>query len=294
MRISIVTPSFSQGRFIERTLLSVASQGVEELEHLVMDGGSRDETVAILRRFQPPVRWVSEPDKGQTDALNKGVMSSTGEIIGWLNSDDIYYSGALERVLKVFDANPDIDIVYGRADHIDLDDHAFEEYPTEPYDPVRLQDTCFICQPALFLRRRVVEQYGLPDDTLHYCMDYEYWLRLGMRGARFLYLDEKLAGSRLYGENKTLGARVAVHVEINDVMRRTFGRVPDRWIFNYAHAMVEPLVDRASSPRRFVVCLLMHSLRAALRWNRSLTPGMWRVMAQWGHGLLPGRAGVSA
>jgi glycosyltransferase involved in cell wall biosynthesis len=282
VKVSIVTPSFNQGRFIERTIRSVAMQDVPELEHVVMDGGSTDETRAVLERYAASVRWVSEKDRGQADALNKGIRATDGEIIGWLNSDDLYYPGAIAQVLAVFAANPDVDVVYGMADHIDVEDRAFEAYPTEPWDLERLKERCFICQPALFIRRRVVEQYGLPDESLNYCMDYEYWLRLGKRGARFHYLEAKLAGSRMYAENKTLGAREAVHREINDMMYRLFGRVPDRWLFNYAHAVVEQRVDRARSPLRFVLCLALHSTLAALRWNRSVSPIMRALLAKRG------------
>lgn len=281
MRISIITPSFNQGRFIERTLRSVSEQGIEGLEHLVMDGGSKDETVAVLRDFRPSVKWVSEPDRGQTDALNKGILASQGEIIGWLNSDDVYYPGALRRVLEVFDEHPEIDVVYGMADHIDIDDYAFEEYPTEPWDMARLQDTCFICQPALFLRRRVIDTQGLPDERLQYCMDYEYWVRLGLGGAEFLYIPHKLAGSRLYSENKTLGARIAVHREINAMLKGILGKVPDRWLFNYAHAVVEPRIDRGAHPRRFLLSVMWHACIASLRWNRGISRNMRDLIRDW-------------
>jgi glycosyltransferase involved in cell wall biosynthesis len=275
MKISIITPSYNQGVFIERTLQSVAMQrdalpdGVE-LEHVVFDGGSTDSTVDVLKRFSPPVRWVSEKDRGQTDAVNKGIRATDGEIVGWLNSDDIYYDGALASVLAYFDAHPDVDMVYGMADHIDQQDHAFEAYPTEPWDFERMIQTCFICQPALFFRRRVFERYGLLNESLHYCMDYEYWLRLGKAGARFAYLEQKLAGSRLYADNKTLGARVKVHAEINDMFKAKFGRVPRRWIANYAHAVVENKIVRARQPRRFLFMLMLWSQWAAFHWNREV------------------------
>jgi glycosyltransferase involved in cell wall biosynthesis len=281
MKVSIVTPSYNQGQCIERTLQSVASQAGAEIEHVVFDGGSTDNTVEILKRFSPPVRWVSKKDKGQSDAVNKGVRATDGEIIGWLNSDDIYYPGTIARVVAFFETNPEIDVVYGMADHIDREDHAFEPYPTEPWDLERLKETCFICQPALFFRRRIVQKHGLLDESLNYCMDYEYWLRLGKAGARFAYLEERLAGSRLYAENKTLGERVKVHREINDMLKKILGRVPDRWLFNYAHAVVESKINRSARPRSFMMFLLASSINAAWRWNGKVTENMMHSLIQW-------------
>jgi glycosyltransferase involved in cell wall biosynthesis len=274
MKVSVVTPSFNQGEFIKRTLQSVAIQVGADIEHLVFDGGSTDDTADVLRQFGNGVRWVSERDKGQADAVNKGIRASDGEIIGWLNSDDIYYPGAVARVTGYFETHPDIDVVYGMADHIDRSDHAFEAYPTEPWDIKRLRDTCIISQPAAFFRRRVVAKYGLLDERLQFCMDYEYWLRLAKLGASFGYLEEKLAGSRLYAENKTLGSRLKVHAEINDMQKSLFGSVPDRWIWNYAHAAVDDRVDRRRSPRWFGVRLLTATIKAAWRWNGRLSPQM--------------------
>ena len=276
MKVSIVTPSFNQGQFILRTLESVASQSGAEIEHVVFDGGSTDETVNILKGFKPPVRWVSRRDKGQTDAVNQGIRATAGEIIGWLNSDDVYYPGAIEKIVMFFEMHPEVDVVYGLADHIGLDDLPFEEYPTEEWNFERLKDTCIICQPSLFLRRRVVEKHGLLDESLQYCMDYAYWLRLGKEGVRFSLLNEKIAGSRLYAENKTLGARVKVHAEINSMMRKLLGRVPDRWLMNYAHAIVEQRIDRNAEPRRFVLNVGINFLWAALKWNYSISRDTFR------------------
>jgi glycosyltransferase involved in cell wall biosynthesis len=239
MKVSVITPSFNQGIFIERTLQSVATQTGAEIEHMVIDGGSTDSTVDILKHFNPPVRWISEKDNGQADAVNKGIRDTDGEIVGWLNSDDIYYPQAIERVVDFFKANPDIDVIYGMADHIDIHDKVIEPYPTEPWDFERLKTFCFICQPALFFRRRVVQQYGLLDDSLHYCMDFEYWLRIGKQGARFAYLHQKLAGSRLYSQNKTMRARLQVHQEVIDMLKRTVGHVPVKWRLAYAYFAVK-------------------------------------------------------
>ncbi len=290
MKISVVTPSLNQGQFIEHTLRSVADQTGGQIEHIVLDGGSTDNTIEVLRRFRPPLRWVSEDDGGQAEAVNKGIRATTGEIIGWLNSDDVYYPGAMGRVVAAFDANPDIDVVYGMADHVDYDGNPFETYPTEAWDLERLKERCFICQPAAFFRRRVVERHGLLDESLHYCMDYEYWLRLGRAGARFLYLEEKLAGSRLYAENKTLGARVRVHREINDMLRSMLGRVPDRWLENYAHAVVGEHMSPAENRRWFIVRLIASSIWAAYKWNRRVSYKMTRRAAAWARTTLQDRS----
>lgn len=273
MKVSVVTPSYNQAAFLERTLRSVASQSGVDLEHRVFDGGSTDGSVAILERFTGAVRWTSGPDAGQADAVNKAIADTSGDVIAWINSDDIYYPGALASVAEAFQRHPEADVVYGRADHIDAQDRVIEPYPTEPWNLERLAERCFICQPAAFFHRRVVERFGALDASLRYCMDYEYWLRLGRGGARFVFLDEKLAGSRLHGDTKTLGQRLPVHAEINEMLKRVLGRVPDRWLINYAFAHADSGGSTGSRRLR----ALAASLAASWRWNRSLPgPGYWR------------------
>ena len=281
LTVSAVTPSYNQGRFIGRTIDSVLSQGVPDLEYVVMDGGSTDATVSVLESYGDRLRYRSERDKGQPDAVNKGMAETTGEIIAWLNSDDVYTPGALQAVLEVFEKNPEVDVVYGDADHIDVNDAFIEAYPAEPFDLTRLKERCIICQPAAFFRRRVVERFGNLDLRWQYTLDYEFWLRLAKGGAVFSYLPRKLAGSRFYPQTKTSGAKLTVHGEINDMMLFTFGRVPERWLFNYAHALVREKWQMADASLLFTPAVALASVMASLRWNRTLSPTVLRTTASW-------------
>ena len=279
--ISVITPSYNQGAFIERTIQSVLAQKIPGLEYTVVDGQSSDETVSILRQYSAQLHWVSEKDNGQADAVNKGIRSTSGEIIGWLNSDDIYYPGAIGKVIAYFKKHPDAAVIYGNANHIDADDNVLEPYPTESWNLPRLHDICFLCQPAVFFRRRVIEVHGALNSQLQYCMDYEFWLRLGQKGVRFDYLPDLLAGSRLHPATKTLGSRVQAHREINDMLRQRAGRVPHRWLYNYAHAVLDDKGVSRARKLRFAVGLCTHSNLASLRWNRRLSSEMLKTTAGW-------------
>lgn len=278
--LCVVTPSFNQGRFIGRTVDAVLSQGIEDLDYVVMDGGSTDETVTILDGYGSRLRYVSEPDGGQAQAVNKGVAATSGEIIAWINSDDVYYPGALGAVREFFAARPEVDVVYGLAEHIDVEDRFIEAYPTEPFDIERLREVCFICQPAAFFRRRAVERFGPLDEGRRYCMDYELWLRWAKAGAVFAHLPRRLAGSRFYAQTKTLGATVAVHEEICAMMVDLFGRAPERWIFNLAHARLRDR-GRTDGSAGFTPALCLEAARASLAYNRGLSFSLLKTMASW-------------
>lgn len=281
--ISIITASYNQGQFIQRTIESVLDQGVEGLEYVVMDGGSSDQTLDILKQYNGRLTWVSEADKGQADAINKGFQATSGEIFGWLNSDDIYYPGALSAVQNYFAAHPEVMALYGDGHHIDAAENIIEPYYTEDWDFERLKEVCYLCQPAVFLRREVFEQYGLLNTDLNFCMDYEYWLRVG-RHQPFARLNKLLAGSRLHDETKTLGQRVTFHREIIEMMKARIGYPPARWIFNYAHAVIDSWGwqrETAGQRVRYISSLIVLSSLAFLRWQHTIPREGLATMYEW-------------
>jgi hypothetical protein len=281
--ISIVTASYNQGQFIERTIDSVLSQEVEGLEYVVMDGGSTDQTLDILRGYDGRLAWVSELDKGQADAINKGFRATSGEIFGWLNSDDIYYPGALAAVQDYFAAHPEVMVLYGDGHHIDAGDNFMELYYTEDWNFERLKEVCYLCQPTVFLRRSVMEQYGPLNTRLNFCMDYEYWLRVG-QDMPFVRLPKVLAGSRLHDETKTLGQRVTFHREIIEMMKQQVGQPPARWIFNYAHAVIDSWGwqrETAAQRVRYISFLILLSSLSFLRWQYYIPRQGLATMWEW-------------
>ena len=187
--VTIVTPSYNQGRFIEETILSVLNQDYPRIEYIIMDGGSTDQTLDILRKYTGRLTWHSEKDNGQSDAINKGLRLAKGEILAYLNSDDTYLPGAITRAVRYLTAkNPDSPLVYGEGYHITAEGTIIERYPTEPFDFQHLAETCFICQPTTFWKRDVMETIGLFDENLHYAMDYDYWIRVAKHYGTLGYL----------------------------------------------------------------------------------------------------------
>ncbi len=259
LTISIITPSYNQGSFIEKTIQSVLNQDVNNIEHVIVDGGSTDETIQILHKYQPHLRWISEKDKGQADAVNKGLRMTSGDIIGWLNSDDIYYPNTIQLVRDFFEANPDVDVVYGKANEIDSQGQLLQHYPTHFWDLEQLKVHCFISQPATFFRRRVVMQHGLLDAGLHFCLDYEYWLRLGLKQAKFAYLPQILAGSRIHSETKSTRFYLEAHFEAINMLQKKLGYIPSDWIVNYSSAKTK-MQEHLNFPNPFFIAAVWLNL----------------------------------
>lgn len=279
--VTVVTPSFNHGRFIRETIESVLTQSYPRIEYLVVDGGSTDETVAILRSYGDRVVWVSEPDRGQTDAINKGWRRARGTILAYLNSDDMYLPGAVEKAVACLRAHPDAGAVYGEGYHVDETGRVIGRYPTEPFDMARLTQTCFICQPTVFLRREMVERVGYLDNSLRYCMDYDLWIRLA-RVSRFAYLPDYLASTRLHAQAKTLDQRGPFHAEILRTVHGHFGRVPPQWVYGYAHAVLRGRRrDTWWADVSFGLRLLGLSLATFVRYRSPVPRSEWRLWAHW-------------
>lgn len=207
--ISIITPSFNQGSFIEETILSVLSQDYPDLEYLIMDGGSSDSTLSVLKKYSGKLAWLSETDHGQTDAINKGLRRATGAIVGYLNGDDLLLPGALRKVAEAFIAEPQTWWVTGKCRIVDEENNEIRRAITVYKNTLlhvrsfsSLLMTNYISQPATFWRREALESIGYLDEGLRYVMDYEYWLRLYSKSPP-VFIPEYLAAFKIHRNSKT-------------------------------------------------------------------------------------------
>jgi glycosyltransferase involved in cell wall biosynthesis len=222
--VSIVTPSYCQGRFIRDTIESVVGQDYPHIEHLIVDGGSTDETAEVAAEYGSQVTWISEKDRGQSDAINKGFRMARGEILCWVNSDDLLLPRAVSRAMAAFEQNADLDAVYGDAYRIDAGGEVLGEFPKAgPFNLWKLiYYSDYIVQPTVFMRRRVLDEVGYLDESLNWGMDWDLFIRLGKRG-RIAYIPELQASQREYDETKTASGGLPRLRELARIMRR-YGR----------------------------------------------------------------------
>lgn len=201
-RISIVTPSLNQAKYIEETIRSVLLQGYPNLEYIIMDGGSMDGSLEIIKKYEPWLAlWVSEKDEGQSHAINKGFLSSTGDILAWLNSDDKYAPDAFRKVGLYFSQNANCKCLYSNLKVIDAENQEIGIWYARPASLESIYLENGIPQPTVFLRREILDKIGLLQEGLHYAMDMEYWIRIAKEYS-FCFLDEILAEFRRYPHSK--------------------------------------------------------------------------------------------
>lgn len=220
-KISIVTPSYNQGQFLEETIQSVLNQNYPDLEYFVIDGGSTDNSVDIIKKYQDQITyWVSEPDRGQSDAINKGFRRSTGEIVAWLCSDDTYFPGALKSAGTFFSKHPEVDVVYGDVAAIDEKSRIFAATRSLNFSLLGLLSRSgSISQSASFFRRKILDQVGFIDESMDYCMDYEFYLRAAIARFNFQRIPKTLATYRYHSASKTVTG-TSVHNKHNEAMER--------------------------------------------------------------------------
>jgi glycosyltransferase involved in cell wall biosynthesis len=223
--VSIVTPSFNQGKFLEETIKSIIDQGYKNIEYIIIDGASRDNSVEIIKNYQTHLAyWESLPDKGQKDAINKGFNRAHGQIFAWLNSDDILYPHAVSEAVNFLVNNPDVGLVYGDANLINADGEKIGIFPAAQtnYEKLR-RGYVHIPQQAAFFRAELWKKVGPLDVSFNFAMDYDLWVRLA-RESFIQYLPKLWAAFRLYGETKTINQDDQCWPEMLRVHYRDGGR----------------------------------------------------------------------
>lgn len=233
--VSIVTPSYNQGRFIKKTIDSVLSQDYSNIEYIIMDGVSTDETIDILKSYDNRFKWISQKDNGQTDAINRGLMIGKGEIVTWLNSDDTYEAGAISRIVKFFNENPEAKFVHGNGNYIDVNDKFIERYPSEKCSFERFHRSCPVCQPAAFWKKEIMNDIGYLNEKWNYGMDYDYWIRIS-RKYELYFIEDYLANTRVHPDAKTFNDPTKPNLESMEIIDSHYETVSSDWIYAYAHA----------------------------------------------------------
>jgi glycosyltransferase involved in cell wall biosynthesis len=244
-RVTIVTPSFNQAQYLEATIQSVLSQDYPEIEYFIMDGGSTDGSVEIIRKYADRLAgWVSEKDKGQTDAINKGFARASGDVLAWLNSDDTYQPGAVRQAVELLTQHPEISMIYGDCNYIDETGRVIGRFPAAQTDYPRLrQGYVHIPQQASFFRAELVRRVGPLDPSFYFAMDYDLWVRLA-KIAPPLYVPRLWANFRLHRDAKTISADDRCWPEMLKVHYREGGSILSVIVAKYyVRKVVSPLIN---------------------------------------------------
>jgi len=202
--VSIITPSYNSGKFIEETILSIINQSYKRIEYIIIDGKSTDNTIDIIKKYEKICSFRSESDFGQSEAINKGWLSAKGDILAYINADDTYFQETVEIVVNYFRQNPDVMMIYGDFSIIDINSKKILFVKSEQFDLKKL--IClnnFIGQPTVFFRKEIIKKIGLLDTNLHYVMDLDFWIRIGSR-YKIVYIPKNLANFRIHAKSKTI------------------------------------------------------------------------------------------
>ena len=249
-RVSVITPSFNQARYLPAAIESVLSQDYPHIEYGVVDGGSTDGSREILEASGGRLSWwVSEPDAGQTQAINKGFARASGDVFAWLNSDDVYYPGAVREAVDFLTSHPEVGMVYGDADYIDASGATLGRFPAARTDYRKLRrGYVHIPQQAAFFRARLWKMVGPLDESFHFAMDYDLWVRIAAVSP-IAYHPRRWAGFRLHEEGKTLTATYQAWPEMIRVHRRDGGGWLSPITVKYlVRRLVDPLWSRRLRP----------------------------------------------
>jgi glycosyltransferase involved in cell wall biosynthesis len=226
MKISIVTPSYNQGRFLRETMESVLKQDVPELEYIVLDGGSQDESLEVIKEFAPSLAyWRSAPDNGQAAAIHEGFLVSSGDILAWLNADDVFMPGALRHVLQIFQENPERRFLYGGCELIDVNGRRIKSLREPCYkNEWQIYVRSCVPQSSAFWRRDLYFEVGGVDTSLHYAMDYDLWFKFARQTTPYI-TGMILSRQRQHSSTKTSNTQ-AMESEKEKVRRRFFPYLP--------------------------------------------------------------------
>lgn len=273
--VSVITPVWNAAGFLEETVRSVLAQDYPRIEYLVMDGGSTDGTLEILERYRGRLQFVSSPDGGAADAINRGFRQSHGEILAWLGADDLYLPGAVSTAVTAFAEDSAAGVVYGEGYWIGEEGQTLGRYPTvAPYSPSSFRRECPICQPACFVRREALEAVGGLDASLASAFDYDLWIRLSRRYP-FRAIPQYLARSRMHPRNKSLGQKQRMFEECIQLLRRHYGYVPMPWIYSYV-SFLRDRTDQFFTPSRLSPAVYLRSLVVGSRYNARHLLRYWK------------------
>ena len=243
LKVSIITPSFNQARFLEQTMRSVLEQDYPNIEYIVIDGGSSDSSLEIIQKFADRLAyWQSQKDKGQTDAINQGFARATGEILAWLNSDDVLYPGAVSAAVRKLQDHPEVGMVYANCHWINADGKVIGNFPAAQTDLQKLRrGYVHIPQQTAFFRANLWRKVGPLDDSFYFAMDYDLWTRLATH-APLLYVPEPWAAFRLHEGAKSIAADDRCWPEMLRVHYRDGGKKLSLLTLKYTvRKLVQPL-----------------------------------------------------